>query len=153
MTPFHRTSEHGRKLLPVTFMVMAAVPAVAFTGSKVEIVGPGREVAATTEKFTAFDTAAPVFTVIGSVTGNAMSADVIAAVSCVELTNVVGRGELFQLITELLEKFVPFTVNIMPDRLHAELEEPVTVLIAGGTIVNGDPLEVPPPGPGLNTTT
>ena len=132
---------------------MAAVPAVAFTGSKAEIAGAGSNAAAATVKLTAFETAEPVLTVIGSVTGNAMSEDVMSAVSCVEVTNVVGRGELFQFTTELLEKFVPVTVRVIPEKLHAEADDPVTVLMTGGTIVNVAPPEVPPPGMGLEITT
>jgi hypothetical protein len=153
LVPFHCMSEHGKKLFPVTFMEMAAVPAVAFTGSSEAIAGTGSGADVATEKLTEFEIVAPVLTVIGSVTGNAMSVDEICAVSFVELTKVVGRGELFQFTTELFAKFTPFTVNVRPDKLHAAVEEPVTMVIAGGTIANGVPLDVPPPGPGLNTTT
>jgi hypothetical protein len=150
--PFHCTSEHGKKLFPVTFIVIAAVPAVAFTGSNETFAGTGSAADAATEKLTEFETVAPVLTVIGSVAGTVMSVDEICAVSCVELPKVVGRGELFQFTTELLEKFTPVTVSIRPDKLHAVVEEPVTVVITGATIANGVPPDVPPPGPGLNTT-
>ena len=134
-------------------MVMATVPAVAFTGSSAEIEGAGSEAGAVTVKLTAFDTAEPTLTVIGSVTGNAMSVGVMSAVSIVELTKAVGRGELFQFTTELVEKFVPVTVRVIPEKLHAEADDPVTVLMTGGTIVNVAPPEVPPPGMGLEITT
>jgi hypothetical protein len=42
----------------------------------------------------------------------------MAAVSCVALTKVVGRGEPFQLTVRPLAKFVPFTVSVKPDALQ-----------------------------------
>jgi len=133
-------------------MVMATVPAVAFTGSSAEIEGAGSEAGAVTVKLTAFDTAEPTLTVIGSVTGNAMSVGVMSAVSIVELTKAVGRGELFQFTTELVEKFVPVTVSVIPEKLHADADEPVTVVIAGGKIEKEVPPEVPGTASGLNTS-
>ena len=144
MPLFHCTTEHGRKLPPVTLIVNAAVPAVALTGNSEETVGTDSEAGAVTEKLTEFDMTEPLDTVIGSDPWNAASAEVSNAVSCVVLTNVVARGEPIQLTTEPLTKFVPFTVNVMPDRVQAAAEELVTVVIAGGKIVNGLPPDVPP---------
>jgi len=47
-----------------------------------------------------------------------VSAAVIAAVSCVALTSVVGRGEPFQLTTSPFAKPVPFTVRVKPVELQ-----------------------------------
>jgi hypothetical protein len=65
--PFHCTTEHGRKLPPVTLIVSAAVPAVALAGNREETVGASSGVGAVTEKLTAFDVADPLDTVTGSV--------------------------------------------------------------------------------------
>jgi len=151
LVPFHRTNEQGKKLLPVTLSVRAAVPAVALAGEKELTAGTGSEAGAVTEKLKVFEMAEPLVTVTRSVPWNAASADVISAVSCAALTKVVARGEPFQLTTELLTKFEPFTVNVRPATLQDAVEDPETEVIAGGEIVNGDPLEVPPPGKGLNT--
>lgn len=81
-----------------------------------------------------------------------MSAAGIIAVSCVALTKVVasveggtagngGGGLTTQFTTELLTKFVPFTVSVTLEGLHAGVELPdvvddVTVVIVGPVIVN-----------------
>lgn len=44
MTPFHCTTEHGTKLLPVTVNVNAGVPAVAPAGESEPIAGTGSAV-------------------------------------------------------------------------------------------------------------
>ena len=152
LLPFHCTTEQGRKFPPVTLSVMAAVPAVALTGKSEAIVGAGSAAGAVTEKLMEFDRTEPVDTVTGCIPWNAASAEVSSAVSCVELTNVVARGDPFQLTTEPLTKFVPFTVSVRPVRLQDAVEDPETDVIAGGEIVNGLPPDVPPPGPRLNTT-
>jgi hypothetical protein len=153
LLPFHCTTEQGKKLPPVTLSVMAAVPAVALTGKSEAIVGTGSAAGAVTEKLTAFETAEPLATVMGSVPWNAASAEVMSAVSCVALTKVVARGEPFQLTTEPLMKFVPFTVSVRPARLQDAVEDPETDVTAGGEIVNELPPDVPPPGVGLTTST
>ena len=63
-----------------------------------------------------------------------------------ELTNVVARGDPFQLTTERFTKFVPVTVSISPARAHDADEVAVTVVIAG-------PDDVPPPGVGFTICT
>src|SRR5262245_44202391 len=70
----------------------------------------------------------------------AMSADGIAAVSCVAETNVVGRSAPFQRTTELAMKFVPFTVSVKADpptmaELGARLLVVGTGLLDGGACV------------------
>jgi hypothetical protein len=86
---------------------------------------------------------------------------VIAAVSCVPLTNVVGRGEPFQFTTESLVKIVPVaavTVRIKPVVLQYGVEGSCVVdaesdAMARGEIVNEIAADVPPPGAGVNTVT
>jgi hypothetical protein len=76
-------------------------------------------------KFNEFDVPPPgvgFTTVIAAVPDAAMSAAVIAAVNCVELTNVVTRALPFHCATELLMKFVPVSVNV-----NAALPAPVDV--------------------------
>jgi hypothetical protein len=84
--------------------------------------GDGRVVPvgnAVSENFREFEfVAGPPDTVIatapGSVPRKAVSCSVIAAVSCVALNTVVGRGEPFQLTTSPSAKPVPVTVKVRP---------------------------------------
>jgi len=153
LTPFHCTTEHGRKFPPETLSVMPAVPAVALTGKSEAIVGAGSAAGAVTAKLKEFETAEPFDTVMACVPWNAASAEEIRAVSCVALTNVVARGAPFQLTTELFTKSVPFTVSVRPVRLQDAVDGAVTDVMAGAEIVNGLPPDVPPPGAGLTTCT
>ena len=86
------------------------------------------------------------------------------AVSCVELTNVVRRGEPFQFTTEPFTKFVPVTVSVKlvvpQDGADAiDVTDDDSDVTDGGTIVNvaaagaGLVWVVPPPGPVVNTAT
>ena len=66
----------------------------------------------------AFDVPPPgaaLTTVIGTLPGLATSPAPIAAVSCVELTNVVVRAALFQRTTDPDTKLVPLTVSVNAD--------------------------------------
>ena len=108
------------------------------------------------EKVAEFDVVAAFETVIAAVPGNAVSAAVIAAVSCVALTNVVGRGEPFQFTTSPLTKFVPLTVSVKPAALQNGVEGKDVVdaeseAMVGATTANESALEAPPAGAGLNT--
>jgi hypothetical protein len=90
-TPLKLTVVDVTKLVPVTVNVNAAPPAVALVGLIEASVGTGL-FAALTLKFTGVEVPPPGAALI-TVTGNdpavAMSAAVIAAVTCVALTNVV----------------------------------------------------------------
>jgi hypothetical protein len=158
LLPFvHCTLEQGRKLLPVTLRGNATVPPVALTGEMDAIVGAG-SVEAEIVKGTEFDGTTELVTVIDAVPAAAISEGGMAAVSWVELTNVVARAELFQSTTEPVTKFAPFTVRVNPEGLHEgvvfdEVVEDDKVVMEGGTIVNWIPADVPPPGPRVNTTT
>ena len=97
----------------------------------------------------------------------------MAAVSCVPLTKVVGRGEPFQFTTVPLVKVVPgmagvvpmaatgsvaFTVRVNPTGLQYGVEGICVVdeesdAMDMPRIENVEAAEVPPPGAGLNTVT
>ena len=82
----------------------------------------------------------------------AMSLAEMAAVSCVLLTNVVGRLEIFQSTTELETKPLPTTlkVKLVPPVRTLEGERPVKLGL-GLLIVKERALEIPPPGVGSKT--
>jgi hypothetical protein len=104
---------------------------------------------------------APLETKIVAVPREAVSAYVIAALSCVALTNVVGRGEPFQFTTESLVKLVPLaavTVSVKPVGLQYGVEDICVVdaesdAMDRGEIENESAVVVPPPGAGVNTVT
>jgi hypothetical protein len=76
------------------------------------------------------------------------------AVSLIEETNVVVRGEPFQLTTEVETKLVPFTVKVnweLPAVVEVGLIE--VVVGTGLLMVNVCGFEVPPPGAGFTTVT
>lgn len=133
--PFHWTTVHGTRELPVTLRVNAGEPAgtevaVPTGGFKLiklcesEIMlGGGRLVPGVVIVNAAvFDGPDGAETDTPAVPGNAASEGRIAAVSLVELTKVVARAEPFvelfaplvQFTTESLVKFVPFTVKVKP---------------------------------------
>lgn len=139
-------------MLPVTFSVTAAVPAVALVGDSEVTVGAGRGPGDVMEKFRELEfTADGRFdTEIAAGASATVSVGGIAAVSCIALTNVVGRGDPFQLTTEPLTKFVPFTVRVKPAGLQYDVEDAETDVTVGAEIVNVAPVEMPPPGPIVN---
>jgi hypothetical protein len=159
--PFHCAIEHGEK--PVPFAVSATGGPVsdstaAFLGEIELRTGDGRVVPvgnAVSENLREFEfVAGPPDTVIatapGSVPRKAVSCSVIAAVSCVALTTVVGRGEPFQLTTSPSAKPVPVTVKVRPvwlqyGVLFAEVVDAESDVMVGRTIENGTALDDPPP--------
>jgi hypothetical protein len=109
--PFQFTVEPFTKLVPFAVSVKAVPPAIAPAGLKLVRVGAGL----LTAKLSAAEVPPPgvgVNTVIGTLPAVAMSAAVIAAVSCVALTNVVARALPFQRTLAPLTKLVPFTVSV-----------------------------------------
>src|SRR5882762_5707566 len=146
--PFHRTAELGTKFVPITANVKACAPTGAQLGSRELIVGTGF-VPLGMSKFTGFEVPPPgagLFTVTAAVPAEAMAAAGIAAVSCVEPTNVVVRAVPAKLTTEAETKFVPLTVSVKPAAL------PATVLVGEMVVIVGTglppPIEaVPPPHP------
>jgi len=144
-------------LLPETISGKPAVPAVAPTGEMDVIAGTASDEAEIVKEAGA-EVTPELETVIEAVPAEAMSGAEMAAVSWVALTNVVARGEPFQSTTEPFTKFVPLTVRVMPEGLHAGVVLDIVVeddkeVMVGATIVNWIPPEVPPPGPRVNATT
>ena len=152
MPLFHWTTEQGTKLLPVRFRDTATVPAVALVGESEAIAGTGSELGDVMEKFTELEFTADgrLDTEIAAAPSEVVSVGRIAAVSCIALTNVVGRGDPFQLTTEPLTKFVPLTVRVKPAGLQYDVEDAETEVTVGAEIVNVAPGEMPPPGPIVN---
>lgn len=158
--PFHWTTEQGTKPVPVMLNVNPASPAVAVEGDSDVMAGTGSEPeGAEIVKATEFDATAKFVTVTFAGPTDAISAAEINAVSCVGLTKVVGRAELFQFTSDAFTKFIPVTVKVKPETLHDgvvfdEVVEADSDVMAGGTIVNGrDVGDAPPPGPRLNAET
>jgi hypothetical protein len=163
--PFHCTTEQGNKLLPFTERMKAAPPAAALEGASEPIDGTGKDVGAVIIKGRELELATELETKTFTVPREAASAYVMAAVSCVPLTNVVGRGEPFQFTTVSLVKIVPvaaFTVRVKPVALQYGVEaigievvevEAESDAMARGEIVNEIAADVPPPGVGVNTVT
>jgi hypothetical protein len=118
LLPFHWTTEHGTKLLPITVRKNApvggcVVPAAALFGMSEVMNGTGSELGAIImEKVRELEVVVELDTVIAAVPGKAVSVAEIVAVSRVGLTKVVGRGDPFQFTTSPVTKSVPFTVNV-----------------------------------------
>jgi hypothetical protein len=84
----------------------------------------------------------------------AMSAAVIAAVTCVALTKVVVLAVPLNFTDELATKPVPLTVSVKAGPpFVAVFGERVVIVGAGLFTVNGEVADVPPPGAGLATVT
>lgn len=128
--PFHWATVQGARLFPLKVSAMAGpvcVSVAALVGEIELSTGVGRVVPvgnAPTVNGSEFELV-PGFapeTVIaiaaGLVARNAVSAAVTVAVNCVVFTNVVGRGEPFQLTVRPLAKPVPFTVSVKPPWLQ-----------------------------------
>ena len=117
--PFHCTAEQGTNEPPVTTSVNVGVPAGTEVVGSDAIVGAGRLVArvigVVMVKDREFEGPVAVETETDAVPGDAVSVGRIAAVTCVELTNVVTRGIPFQFtVVAPFTKFVPFTVSVIP---------------------------------------
>jgi len=151
--PFHWATVQGDKPFPFTVSAIAG-PVWASDAApvgEIELMTGADSVApvgnVVTEKGSEFEFVAGfepdtvIATAAGLVARNAVSAAVIAAVSCVELTKVVGRGEPFQLTVSPLAKPVPFTARVRPAGLQngvlfavvVDAESEVTV---GKTMLN-----------------
>jgi hypothetical protein len=151
--PLKFTTEDELKFEPFTVSVNVLPPAKAFVGDSEVIVGTGlftvnEEIAEVPPPGTGF------VTVTLSVPAVAISATVIAAVSCVAFTNVVVLGELLKFTTEPATKPVPFTVNENAGPPAVALVGESVVIVGAGLLTANDELpDVPPPGAGLVTVT
>jgi hypothetical protein len=128
--PFHCTAEHGENPLPLKASgtggpVEASIAAldgeIELSAGRGKLAVPVRAAKENLRELE-FVPGLPPDTVIAGaavpVARNAVSAGVIAAVSCVALTRVVGRGEPFQLTTSPFANPVPFTVRVRPVELQ-----------------------------------
>ena len=138
----HSTTEQGSRLVPVTVSVKAGAPTAtedweseAIDGAASGVLG----VVMVNGRF--FEVPIELDTETAAVPENAVSAGKIAAVSWVELTNVVARGEPFQLTTASVVKFVPFTASVRPAPLQYGVEA-CDVVEAESEVTAG-------PGPGV----
>jgi hypothetical protein len=155
-TPLKLTTDEETKPVPVIVNVKAAPPAMAVVGAIEVIAGTGFG-AALMLKFMAAEVPPPgvgFVTVTGGVPAEATSPARIAAVICVELTNVVTLAVPLKFTTELATKPVPFTVRV-------KAPVPATTPVGDSEVMVGAGLftakfmvfEAPPPGVGLVTTT
>ena len=95
---------------------------------------------------------AGLVTVMGNEPALATSAAVIAAVTCVAVTNVVVRAEPLKFTVEVLTKFVPLTVRVNPASPAVLVVGEMLVVVGTRLLtVNVCALEVPPPGAGFVT--
>jgi hypothetical protein len=112
--PFQFTFDVERKFVPFTVRVNWALPAVVELGLIEVVVGIGLSIV----NVCGFDVPpgppppAGVTTVTWAVPLVVTSAAGTTAVSCVEETKVVVRGEPFQFTFDVEPKFVPFTVRV-----------------------------------------
>ena len=95
--PFHCNTVHGAQLLPLIPSRNPGFPATTCDGVSEAMEGTGRELGAAIVNVEVFDVVVELETVTPAVPWNAVSAGDKVAISCVALTNVVGRGDPFQL--------------------------------------------------------
>ena len=154
-------------MLPTTMTEVKPDPAVVLGGVIDVTLGAGSDVGGATEKFLILDIAPKLLTVIGTVgVGERMSRYEMMAVRDPGVTNVVGRGEPFQLTTEPFTKFEPITVSVKLAGLQAGVEAIFVVDADTDEMAGvGAPLiakvardggfgvgDVPPPGGGVSTS-
>lgn len=145
-------------MLPITESTKAPLPAAAFAGISELIDGTGNDNGDVMVKVRELEFIAAPDTKIVAVPRDAVSAYVIAALSCVALTKVVGRGEPFQFTTSPFTKSVPVTSRVKPAGLQYGVEaicvvEAESDVMVGAWIGNEIGADVPPPGAGVNTVT
>ena len=154
--------EHGSRLFPLTSSEKAGPFCAALAGTREVIAGTGSDVGAAIVNGNELEVVTELDTVTLAVPSAAVSASVMAAVSCEALTNVVTRGEPFQFTTLSLVKAVPlaaFTVSVNPAGaqygvLAAEVVDADREAIDNPEMVNEIAgLDVPPPGVGVDTVT
>jgi hypothetical protein len=130
--PFTRTTEFPTKFVPSTVSVNPPFPTVTVAGAMAVVVGTGF---ALTVNVCAFDVPPPgagLKTVIVFDPVVARSVAEIAAVSCVELTNVVVLSDPFQRTIEPATKFVPLTVSVNAPSPATRLLGEMLVVVGAG---------------------
>jgi len=139
------------KFVPFTVNVKAELPAVLVAGEIVVTVGTGL----LTTRLVGLERPPPgvgLETVIGNVPAAAMSANVSCAVNWLGLTNVVVRLLPLKRTTEVLTKFVPFTVKTKAASPAVALAGRMFVVVGTRLLtVRVAAVEVPPDGVGLKT--
>jgi hypothetical protein len=130
--PLKFTIELETKPVPFTVNENAGPPAVALVGESVVMEGAGL-LTANVELPDVPPPGAGLVTVTGKLPTAAMSAGVIAAVSCVALTNAVALAAPLKFTTELETKPVPFTVNV-------KAAPPTVALVGESVVITGDGL-------------
>ena len=128
--PFQRTFELGAKLVPVAVSVKAAPPVEALTGAIEDSPGTGLSKAGGGDALIVNASAGELPPPGAGLNPDTcaepaavMSPTVMAAVSCVALTKLVGRSAPSQRTLDALEKFEPFT--------ESEKAAPPAVILAG----------------------
>lgn len=151
--PLKFTTEVGTKLVPLTVSVKPAPPAVAPFGLSEVMVGAGLFIA--NGEFPDVPPPGGGFVTVTLIEpAVTRSPAVIAAVTCVALTNVVVLGFPLKFTTEPEINFVPFTVNVNPAPPTIALAGERVVIVGNGLFTaNGEFPDVPPPGAGLVTVT
>src|SRR6266404_29508 len=152
--PFHCTVLPLMKPVPVTVSVNAAPLTSALLGLRPVSVGAGLF----TVNVCAAEVPPPgagVRTVTLAVPAAAMSAAVIAAVSWMVLTKVVGRAAPFHCtVVEPFTNPVPLTVSVKAAPPTVALVGTSAVIVGMGLLTgNVSAAEAPPPGVGVNTVT
>jgi len=151
--PFHRITEPGTKLVPVTVRVKAPLPATFVAGESDVSVGWGFVVV----KVCGVEVPPPnagLKTVTLTVLAEATSASVMAAVSVVAEIYVVVRSAPFQRTTEPGMKLVPVAVRVKAPLPATFVAGESEVSVGWGfVVVKVWGSEVPPPGAGVYTVT
>ena len=136
--PLKFTTDEATKLVPFTVSVKAAPPADALVGESEVIVGTGL-FTANAEFADVPPPGAGLVTVTLNVPAAAMSAAVIAAVTCVALTKVVVAAAPLKFTTDDELKFVPFTVSVKAVPPANALVGESEVIVGNGLFtVNGE---------------
>jgi hypothetical protein len=151
--PFQRTTELGTKFVPITAKVKVSAPTGAQLGSRELIVGMGF-VSLLIAKLTISEVPPPgagLVTITAAVPAEAMAAAGMAAVSCVELTNVVTGAVTPKLIVETATKLVPLIVSVKPAALPATALVGEIAVIVGTGLPPAPVAAVPPPHPARNS--
>jgi hypothetical protein len=138
--PFQRTTELGTKSSPTTVNRLSTEstncsPAGAQLGNRTLIVGTELGPALVTVKFIGLEVpppAAGLVTVTASVPVEAMLEAGMAAVNCVELTNVVAGADPPKLTIEAPKKLVPLIVSVKAAPPTTALFGEIAVMVGVG---------------------